>query len=356
VLAALGRFVHVSKENHDSCRVCGRILLTDVESFPVSEVLINPRASALGSVNAILNGRSTRHHESQFAGPLSIKTVIAGSAAWETGEGRFELVPGTVLLLNDGEEYTVTVAALQPVETFCLFFERGFVEDAARAATTGSARLLDAPDRVEAVSFYERLMFDPALMEEVLRAYRVLGSSAPRVLGGQTINRGPEGPRTREAVSESFYTIALQLVRMQCDVNARVAKLPSVRAATRDELARRLAVATSYLHANSARGVTIAEAARATCLSPFHFHRLFTQFHGVTPHRYLSRLRLERARALLRSSDRSVLDVAIDCGFESLGSFSALYKRTFGVTPGLERPNSQEPRNVGAGDGSTLQA
>src|SRR6185503_16795158 len=114
VLAALGRFVHVSKENHDSCRVCGRILLTDVESFPVSEVLINPRASALGSVNAILNGRSTRHHESQFAGPLSIKTVIAGSATWETGEGRFELVPGTVLLLNDGEEYTVTVDALQP--------------------------------------------------------------------------------------------------------------------------------------------------------------------------------------------------------------------------------------------------
>ncbi len=274
------------------------------------DVVINPPAHQFGRVNAILNARGRRHYESEFAGPLSIKSVVRGSATWETRDGRYELTPGSVLLLNDGEEYSITVDALQPVETFCIFFERGFVEDAFRATTARSAELLDAPDRVSAISFCERLHFDSPLVDAVMR-------TTPS--------------------SESFYSLALQLVRTRGDVAARIAKLPSIRATTRDELARRLEIATSYLHANCTRGVTVAEAARAACLSPFHFHRLFTRFHGVTPHRYLNRLRLERARAQLRHTDCNVLDVAVDCGFESLGSFATLYKKTFGVTPGSER-------------------
>lgn len=274
------------------------------------DVAINPPAHVFGRKNAILNARGTRHHESHFAGPLSIKSVVRGSATWETRDGRYELTPCSVLVLNDGEEYSITVDALQPVETFCVFFERGFVEDAYRATLTTSAELLDDPDRVRAISFSERLHFDSPLVDALMR-------TTPGM--------------------ESFYTLALQLVRAHGDVDARVAKLPSVRATTRDELARRLELATSYLHANCTRGVTIAEAARAACLSPFHFHRLFTRFHGITPHRYLNRLRLERARAQLRHCGGSVLDVAVACGFESLGSFAALYKRTFGTTPGADR-------------------
>ncbi|HJQ36194.1 MAG TPA: AraC family transcriptional regulator [Thermoanaerobaculia bacterium] len=289
----------------------------------MAEVVINPPASAFGRVNAILNGRGTRHYESRFAGPLSAKAVIRGRATWETDEGRYELGPGAALLLNDGEEYTITVDALQPVETFCFFFERGFVEDAYRATVNGSARLLDGQAGVPVLHFSERLHFD---VEEVLRAYR-----------------------DREALGASFYSLALRLVRTHANAAARISHLPSLRSSTREELARRLGVATSYLHANSARGVSIAEAARAACLSPFHFHRLFTRFHGITPHRYLTRLRLERARALLRAFDCSVLDVAIACGFESLGSFSALYKRTFGVTP-----NSQDSRNARGTTGAIL--
>jgi len=301
----------------------------------VPDVEINPRASALGRVNAVLNARGARHHESRFVGPLSIKAVIDGSAVWETSEGRFELVPGCVLLLNDGEEYTITVDALQPVETFCLFFERGFVEDAFRAATSGSAALLDAPDRPSSISFFEKLHFDSPLVAEVARANARLARGEP--------------------LGASFYAAAIELVRAQLDVDARASHLPSLRSATRSELARRLGIATSYLHANCDRGVTIAEAARAACLSPFHFHRLFTHFHhGVTPHRYLNRLRLERARALLRASDRSVIDVATDCGFESLGSFSTLYKRTFGVAPGAAK--KQESRNAPAAPGATMQS
>lgn len=283
-------------------------------------VLLNPPAHLLGTGNAIVGGRGVRRYEHRFAGPLSVKAVIAGRAVWETKAGRFELVPGCALVLNDGEEYEVTIDALQPVETFCLFFARGFVEDAWRSSVTGSEALLDDSEP-RPVVFAEKLHFDAPLTGELQRAHA-------RMTAG-------------ESMDESFYAAALQLVSVQRELASRVARVPALRAATREELARRVAVATSFLHASLDRNVSVAEAAREACLSPFHFHRLFAAFHGTTPHRYVTRLRLERAKAMLRAGDRDVTEVAIECGFESAGSFTTLFKRTFGVTPGSIRRNEE---------------
>lgn len=286
-------------------------------------VLINPAADVLGTANAVLSGRGVRRYEHRFAGPLSVKAVIAGRAVWETGARRFEVVPGSALLLHDGEEYEITIDALQPVETFCLFFSQGFVEDAFRSATEASATLLDC-GRPTSLPLAGRLHFDAPLVEELQRAHG-------------RMSRG-------EDLDSSFYAAAMELVRAQVDVAARVASLPALRASTREELARRLAIATAFLHANLDRNVSVAEAAREGCLSPFHFHRLFAAFHGTTPHRYLTRLRLEKARALLRAGARGIAEVAAECGFESVGSFATLFKRTFGSTPGAIRRNGEAPR------------
>lgn len=285
-------------------------------------VLINPNEQLLGTTNAVLTACGLRY-EYRFAGPLSAKSVMRGSASWETRAGRYEVVPGSVLLLNDGEEYEITIDAREPVETFCLFFESGFVEDAWRASMTSSADLLDRP-HLQRVAFSERLHFDGPLVSTMQRMH------ASRADG--------------EMLEAGCFTVALELVRTNCDLNARIARLPALRTSTRDELARRLAVATEYFHANLDRDVTVADAAREACLSLFHFHRLFAAFHGTTPHQYLSRLRLERARALLSASGQTVAEVAVACGFTSTTSFTTLFKRTFGITPAAFRRNEEVQR------------
>jgi AraC-like DNA-binding protein len=286
----------------------------------MTDVLINPAPALLGAHNAVVGGRGVRRHTVQFTGPLSVKGVIAGSGTWETAAGRYEMVPGAVLLLNDGEPYTLTIDALQPVETFNFFFARGFVEDAFRTATTPGAALLDDPEP-RPMSFSERLHFDTPLARELVRAHRRLTDGEP--------------------LAESFYAAALHLADVECETRARTARLPALRASTREELARRVGIGTSFLHANLDRAVTVAEAAREACLSPFHFHRLFTRFHEVTPHRYVTRLRLKKAQALLRSTDRDVAEVALACGFESVGSFTTLFTRTFGTPPARFRRNRE---------------
>jgi AraC-like DNA-binding protein len=73
--------------------------------------------------------------------------------------------------------------------------------------------------------------------------------------------------------------------------------------------------------------------ARAARLSPAHFSREFRRAFGESPHQYLLMRRLERAAALLRTTDRSVADVCLTVGLRSVGSFTTSFGRMFGMTP-----------------------
>ena len=73
--------------------------------------------------------------------------------------------------------------------------------------------------------------------------------------------------------------------------------------------------------------------ARAAGLSRAHFSRAFRRAFGEPPHAYLLTRRLERAAALLRSTDQSVAEICFSVGLQSVGSFTTSFTRTFGLSP-----------------------
>jgi AraC-like DNA-binding protein len=73
--------------------------------------------------------------------------------------------------------------------------------------------------------------------------------------------------------------------------------------------------------------------AAAAGLSRAHFSREFRRTFGVPPHAYLLTRRLERAAALLRNTDRTVVEICLDVGLISVGSFTTSFKRAHGMTP-----------------------
>jgi AraC family transcriptional regulator len=96
---------------------------------------------------------------------------------------------------------------------------------------------------------------------------------------------------------------------------------------------RRIRRVTDYIRANLEADLAISELAALSGLSSFHFARVFRRETGETPHQYVTRLRLEEAARLLRSTDHPVLQVAIAVGFENASHFSVQFKRDYGVTP-----------------------
>src|SRR5438270_7704732 len=97
--------------------------------------------------------------------------------------------------------------------------------------------------------------------------------------------------------------------------------------------ARHLLRAKDLADARYSGRLDVDELARAAGLSRAHFSREFRRAFGAAPHAYLLTRRLERAAALLRATDRSVADICVSVGLESVGSFTTSFTRTFGISP-----------------------
>src|SRR6478735_2399342 len=97
--------------------------------------------------------------------------------------------------------------------------------------------------------------------------------------------------------------------------------------------ARHLARARDLADARYFNPIGVDDMARAAGLSRAHFSREFKRAFGESPRAYLLTRRLERAAALLRSTDRSVADICLSVGLQSIGSFTTSFSRTFGLSP-----------------------
>jgi AraC-like DNA-binding protein len=97
--------------------------------------------------------------------------------------------------------------------------------------------------------------------------------------------------------------------------------------------ARHLLRARDLADARYRDPLDVATLARAAYLSPAHFSREFRRTFGETPHQYLLTRRLERAAALLRTTDRSIVDICLAVGLRSVGSFTTSFGRLFGLSP-----------------------
>ena len=96
---------------------------------------------------------------------------------------------------------------------------------------------------------------------------------------------------------------------------------------------RRLRRVLDYMAAHLETDVSLDDLARVANLSPFHFSRVFAAAMGMPPHRYLSRLRLERAKTLLALGAMSITEIALTCCFSSQSNFTRAFQRATGTTP-----------------------
>jgi AraC-like DNA-binding protein len=97
--------------------------------------------------------------------------------------------------------------------------------------------------------------------------------------------------------------------------------------------ARHLLRAKDLADARYSEPLGVDDLARAAGLSRAHFSREFRAAFGESPHTYLLTRRMERAAALLRTTDHSVAQICLSVGLQSIGSFTTSFKRTYGVTP-----------------------
>ncbi|HNP47883.1 MAG TPA: AraC family transcriptional regulator [Bacteroidia bacterium] len=101
-------------------------------------------------------------------------------------------------------------------------------------------------------------------------------------------------------------------------------------------LFRRIVQAKLFIDEQFAGKIDLDQIADEAFFSKFHFTRLFKTVYGITPHQYLTGVRVEHAKLLLQT-DIAIADVCYQVGFESTASFTTLFKKSVGTTPAAFR-------------------
>lgn len=99
-------------------------------------------------------------------------------------------------------------------------------------------------------------------------------------------------------------------------------------------LYRRIVQAKLFIDTHYDEKIDLNNISDEAYFSKFHFIRLFKSIYGKTPHQYLTSVRIDKAVTLLRN-DNTVSEACLSVGFESLSSFSGLFKRIIGIAPSV---------------------
>ena len=98
------------------------------------------------------------------------------------------------------------------------------------------------------------------------------------------------------------------------------------------DIYQRIVAAKVFIDDNYQESIDLEQISKQAFLSRFHFHRLFRQVYKKTPLQYVTQKRLDKAKDLL-SENKAVTEVCNEVGFESIGSFSVLFKKEIGFAP-----------------------
>lgn len=250
--------------------------------------------------------------------PLSIKCSMKGLENYRTSGGDYSVTSGSYLIVNEGQECSSYIK--DEAETFSVYFDPEFSREVLKSLSTPSDKLLSysfLPNK-QPVQFLEKLYSHNYSLSPVIMKLRLASK----------VNFDDEN-----FIKEQFYELLNKLMVVHRDLYKEIEKLPPVKLSTKTELYKRVCRAKEYMDSAYTENLTLEKISREACLSQFHFLRLFKSVYSITPHQYLTRKRIEKAVSLLFGTNMSITEICFEIGFESLSSFSWLFKNRFGLSP-----------------------
>ncbi len=91
--------------------------------------------------------------------------------------------------------------------------------------------------------------------------------------------------------------------------------------------------AVDYIKNNYSKPISLSDMAKKSALSPSYFSSTFKAITGMSPYNYLMTTRIEHALEYLKTSNKTVMSIALECGFTSITSFNKAFKKLVGVAP-----------------------
>lgn len=247
---------------------------------------------------------------------VCIAAVTQGTFQYRSTQGMALLVPGAVLLGNDGGCFECGHEHAIGDRCLSFHFTPGYWESVTAevpGARTGGftiPRLPPMPSLIPLIATLEAASRDGDVRALEELALRFAGAVTSALTGAKRATRRPS-QRDERRISDAVRRIEAQA------------------------------------HEPSEQRLSLAALARQAAMSPYHFLRTFRQVVGMTPHQFVLRTCLHQAAVRLRRSDESISAIAFEAGFNDLSTFNRRFRRVMGVKPSAYRTRGgSEPGQV----------
>lgn len=285
----------------------------------LKSMIARRRAEGEGWNTVILNVKTRSAERPDVDVPLSLFMNLSGASYCGIGSHNVRVTERTYFLSNAMQPYSLRIQ--EPAETFNIHFGEQFTRDVLFSLYAKDEQAIHLPAQTQSgqvVHFFERLYdYDERLMQLILSLHHAQATDNDNAL----------------LIDDYLYQILSHLVRVHQHDLKTLNQLSAVKHSTRLEIYKHLLRARDYMTGSFSETLTLDEIAGIACMSKFHFLRWFKQAFGLTPHQYITRRRIDHAKTLLAQTSLPVSDIVLLVGFESLGTFSSLFRRMNGVSP-----------------------
>jgi len=277
-----------------------------------------------GFPSCVINAKTKETYRPDIMGPISLFLNVQGNSRCKVDGRTVSINEDVYFITNRFQTYTLEVENEQPSETFNIHIGEYFSEQFLAAAMHSSDTLLNEGKQltVPTVAFHNKLYRRDDVFNALIKG----------------LQRSKENNIIDKLLfEERLADILMHLLQQHRDHLTEIANMPPLKASTKLELYKRLALATDYMHSSYPEPIELDEMANAACLSKFHFLRLFKHVYHVSPYQYIQQLRIEKAGHLLGKTSLPVADIAAMLGFDNSNSFSRLFVQRKGVYPSKYR-------------------
>ncbi len=270
--------------------------------------------------NVVVYARSNKVEFSEHSAPLSIKSCLQGNEIYEIRGVPIRVETDRLLVLNKDQNYSSHIFSNLETVSFCVFFKDGIEKDVLASFRHTNHSLLDNPAKFE------------DLRLPLFQNLRSPGSTVNALM--TNLHAGLlDGNTSQMWLDEQSFRLVESLLEEHLQTLNQIEELPFVRSSTKIEIYKRLCLARDYVDSCYNESITLVRLSGIACLSQFHFLRLFKAAFDLTPHQYLTVVRLRKARELLRKGNCQITEVCFRVGFKNPTSFSRLFKNHFKSSP-----------------------
>jgi AraC family transcriptional regulator len=266
-----------------------------------------------GWPTVVLNVTASHVHRDNIKGPLSLFTNFNGESIVEADKRRVKIKSRYYFITNPGQYYTLDIEK-NPTETFNVHFGQHFASQVFQSLVLKLEDILDGDREGGEPGFHNRLYRKSEPVDSLLMQIRSSEGNAM-------------------LLEEKLIELMGVLIHENSNDKKLKQRLPVVKKSTREEIMRRMLHATDYLHSQYSEAISIDDVAGISCLSKFHFLRLFKVAYGTTPHQFLNEVRVDHAKVLLKDTNLAITDIAAQTGFKDASSFSRMFYNQVGAYP-----------------------